>query len=618
MKISIFIKLTVVIIAILVATVFPITQKSTNIFETSARRSAEDLNLSYSSNKSQEFEGLFINTIDKAKTVGSFMLKEINSQANPFLPFADAAAQDTQAIEDILRLDKDLWAIELYHVENNSAVLLKRQAQESKFKEIKMDSTVLEKIKKKEGLNFSDVAAGEFFIQNIIQDKDLRLVVMAAPLSNNPQGQTDYFVVSYLDIRKVQSILLTQGQRRLFVAKLDGQLIAHSDDKITLSRENFKNHPTVAKAVVDQTPKKQVRYETKDGKDIYLSAYTKSSLKLVFVSEVSERSVLMPIKQVKRQSIYIAGLLISFMLLVIFFFSVSITNPIEILSEMTRQIKKGQFDFKAQSQITSKDEVGELAVAFDEMVDGLRERDKVKNLFSKFHGSSVAEEMIHGEIGVKGTNKEITVFFSDVRGFTAFSEGHSPEEVVEMLNEYFAIMVGIINKNHGIVDKFIGDAIMAVWGAPKSTGQDSYWCIKAALEMRSALAVLNETRKKRNQIPIMIGMGVHSGKAISGTIGSEERMEYTVIGDTVNQTSRIEASTKAFGTDLLISHETAELIKDKFALEFAGAAEVKGKTEPLKMYKVKGYISDTGEIIEIRTPYSEYEKGDADKVKVVA
>lgn len=618
MKISIFIKLTFVIIAILVATVVPITQKSTNIFETSARRSAEDLNLSYSSNKSQEFEGLFINTIDKAKTVGSFMLKEIQSQANPFLPFADATAQDTQAIEDILRLDKDLWAIELYRVENSSAILLRRQAQESKFRELKIDSTALDKIKKKEGLTFSDVVAGEFFIQNIIQDKDLRLIVMAAPLSKNPHGQTDYFVVSYIDIRKIQSLLLTQGQRRLFVTKMDGQLVAHSDDKITLGREIFKHHPTIIKAATDPTPKKQVRYETDDRKDIYLSAYTKSSLKLVFVSEVSEKSVLLPVKQVKRQSIYIAGLLISFMLLVIFFFSVSITNPIEILSELTRQIKKGQFDFKAQSQITSKDEVGELAVAFDEMVDGLRERDKVKTLFSKFHGSSVAEEMIHGEIGVKGANKEITVFFSDVRGFTAFSEGHSPEEVVEMLNEYFAIMVGIINKNHGVVDKFIGDAIMAVWGAPKTTGKDSYWCIKAALEMRAALADLNETRKGRAQIPIMIGMGVHSGKAISGTIGSEERMEYTVIGDTVNQTSRIEASTKAFGTDLLISHETAELIKEKFALEFAGAAEVKGKTEPLKMYKVKGYISDSGEIIEIKTPYSEYEKGDADKVKVVA
>lgn len=618
MKISIFVKLTVVIVGILIATVFPITQKSTTIFETSARRSAEDLNLSYSSNKSQEFESLFINTIDKAKTVGSFMLKEIQSQTNPLLPFSESNAQDTQAIEDILRLDKNLWAIELYHVENNSAVLLRRQAQESKFKEIKLDSTILEKIKKKEGLSFSDVVAGEFFIQNIIQDKDLRLVVMAAPLSKNPQGQTDYFVVSYLDIRKVQSILLTQGQRRLFMAKLDGQLIAHSDDKITLSRESFKGHPTVIKAVADPTPKKQVRYESQDRKDFYLSAYTKSSLKLVFVSEVSENSVLLPIKQVKRQSIYIAGLLISFMLLVIFFFSISITNPIEILSELTRLIKKGQFDFKAQNQIRSKDEVGELAVAFDEMVDGLRERDKVKTLFSKFHGSSVAEEMIHGEIGVKGSNKDITVFFSDVRGFTAFSEGHSPEEVVEMLNEYFAIMVRIVNQNHGVVDKFIGDAIMAVWGAPKSTGKDSYWCIKAALEMRTALAELNEKRKARSQIPIMIGMGVHSGKAISGTIGSEERMEYTVIGDTVNQTSRIEASTKAFGTDLLISHETAELIKANYALDFAGAAEVKGKTEPLRMYKVKGYISETGEIIEVKTPYSEYEKGDADKVKVVA
>jgi adenylate cyclase len=210
------------------------------------------------------------------------------------------------------------------------------------------------------------------------------------------------------------------------------------------------------------------------------------------------------------------------------------------------------------------------------------------------------------------------VFFSDIRDFTKFSEGHTAEEVVNMLNEYFAIMVGIINKNHGVVDKFIGDAIMAVWGAPKTTGQDQYHAVKASIEMRIALNELNERRAARDQTPIKIGIGIHSGPAISGTIGSSERMEYTVIGDTVNVTSRIESSTKAFGTDLLLSQVTADLVKDRFVLEFAGAAEVKGKSEALRMYKVRGYVDEAGQPVLVRTPYSDYESGAVDKVKIAS
>src|SRR5438445_2184479 len=153
----------------------------------------------------------------------------------------------------------------------------------------------------------------------------------------------------------------------------------------------------------------------------------------------------------------------------IFLFSMTLTSPIEKLAEMIKLVSKGNFDVKARSQVRSHDEVGDLATAFDHMTEGLKERDKVKSLFSKFHGSSVAEDLIGKEIGVGGQNRDVVVFFSDIRGFTAFSEKRSPEEVVEMLNEYFGVMVKVINAHGGVVDKFIGDAIMAVWGAPRST-----------------------------------------------------------------------------------------------------------------------------------------------------
>lgn len=618
MKFPIFIKLTAIILTLLLLTVFPLTQKSMAIFEASARRSAEEMNLNLSSKVASEIESIFINNTERAKTVASFLLKEQNEFDNPMLPYSLSKPENNQVIENILKLDKDLWAIELYKVENNTPILLKRLAQEEKFKKINKLSTILDKIKKKEQISFTEIITNEIIITSLVQDKELPLVLFAAPLSKNANGQVDYFVASYLDIQKLQSVVSTYGGRQLFVTNPKGSILVHSNDKITIDRTNFLHHQAIQKANSDISPKKQIRYQYEGSNEYFMGAYTRNSLKLIIVSEVPEKTVLSQVNQVKRQSIHIAGLIISFMLILVFLFSVSITNPIEIMSDLTQQVKKGNFNIKAQTKVKSNDEIGELATAFDEMIDGLKERDKVKTLFSKFHGSSVAQEMLTNEIGVKGSNKEITVFFSDVRGFTAFSEGHTPEEVVEMLNEYFAVMVSIINRNYGVVDKFIGDAIMAVWGAPQSTGKDSYWCLKSCMEMRVALNDLNEKRKLRGQMPIMIGMGVHSGKAISGTIGSEERMEYTVIGDTVNQTSRIESSTKAFGTDLLISHETAEQVKSHFIIEFAGSAEVKGKSEPLKLYKIQGYIDDEGRQIEVKTPYSEYNKEETEKIKVVA
>src|SRR5262249_45775138 len=152
------------------------------------------------------------------------------------------------------------------------------------------------------------------------------------------------------------------------------------------------------------------------------------------------------------------------------------------------------------------------------------------SLFSKFHGSSVTDDLMQGEVGLGGQRKEVIVFFSDIRGFTAFSEKRSPEEVVEMLNEYFGVMVGIINRYGGVVVKIIGDAIMASGGAQKPGPDEAQRAVRVCLPMREGLRELNDPRFPRGKPPIMIGMGLHAGPAISGTIGSDERMEYTVIG----------------------------------------------------------------------------------------
>ncbi|MEQ1666745.1 MAG: adenylate/guanylate cyclase domain-containing protein, partial [Bdellovibrionales bacterium] len=212
----------------------------------------------------------------------------------------------------------------------------------------------------------------------------------------------------------------------------------------------------------------------------------------------------------------------------------------------------------------------------------------------------VAESIISRTISVGGKTREAVVFFSDIRGFSSFTEKNSPQVVVAMLNEYFTLMVDIVEKHHGIVDKFIGDSIMAVWGAPKRKVDDVSNAIMSCLNMRKSLADLNIKRAKKNLFPLKIGMGLHYGYVVSGIIGSEQRMEYTVIGNAVNVASRIESITKEYDTDLLVSQEIVDKAIGKFIFEMAGTAEVRGIEKPVNLYKVMGYIDEKGIKREIK------------------
>jgi adenylate cyclase len=218
---------------------------------------------------------------------------------------------------------------------------------------------------------------------------------------------------------------------------------------------------------------------------------------------------------------------------------------------------------------------------------GLAERERVKETFGKFVNREVAERALKGELALGGTRRTATIFFCDIRSFAALSEKFPPEDVVEFLNAYFTRMVTCIEATGGVVDKFIGDAIMAVWGAIVSTGSprdDALQAIRSALMMRNALIEYNETRGSENRPRIGIGCGLNTGPCVVGQIGSPQRMEYTAIGDTVNLASRIEALNKPFGTDILVSQNTYELIQDAVIATKMPAIKVKGKTAALSIY----------------------------------
>ncbi len=241
--------------------------------------------------------------------------------------------------------------------------------------------------------------------------------------------------------------------------------------------------------------------------------------------------------------------------------------------------------------VKTGDEIEALATGFNAMVDGLRERDKLRVTMGKYMTQSVMDHLMRGKVELGGESLTVTILFSDIRSFTSISETMTAHELVKLLNEYFTEMVAVVMEEGGVVDKYIGDAIMAVFGAPVSKPDDARRAVRAAVRMRLALVELNKRLVARGAPPIQTGIGLHTGEVVAGNIGSEARMEYTVIGDAVNLASRLESSTKELGTDVLISDETHALLGDEFETRAVREITVKGRAQPVMVYEVIGFAS---------------------------
>jgi adenylate cyclase len=608
MRISISIKIIILMFLFLVGTTAFFAQTSSSRFESVLTSREEDSNLATVTGRLKEVDASLLSIKERVEVIGTLLAK----QAQENLP-------RSKEIEINFNKDKELVSLEIYKISGKGIERIAREVKMDVLKNYKLPENYIDYVRKYSDFPFQAVAEKGIEVVNSSFPKGPPLITIGIPVLQDEFGNVSHIAVADLDLGVLQKPFAQRSERTLFLTDKNGSLIAHQDEQRALARMGYAAYPIVAKAIKDSAKlPQQTRFTDPETKKILIGAYAKSAFGVIAFSQVDLERILEPAKAARNDAIKIAGTMMAIAFFFSFLFSISLTSPLEKLADLIKIVSKGNFDVRAVSVVKSKDEVGDLAKAFDEMTLGLKERDKVKNLFSKFHGSSVAEDLIKNDIGVGGQNKDVTIFFSDIRGFTAFSEKRSPEQVVEMLNEYFSVMVGIINKNGGVVDKFIGDAIMAVWGAPQTSPDDTLKAVSACLQMRTALLELNTKREAAGEPPIMIGMGLHCGRAISGTIGSQERMEYTVIGDTVNMTSRIESSTKAFGADLLVSEDVVAKVGESYVFELGGAAEVKGKSEPLKMFKVRGYKHADGTTEIIKTPYSDYEKGDAEKVKVTA
>ncbi len=234
------------------------------------------------------------------------------------------------------------------------------------------------------------------------------------------------------------------------------------------------------------------------------------------------------------------------------------------------------------------DELENLAHGYNAMVEGLQERDKLRSTMGKYMTEELVQHLLAGSVELGGKQLEVTIMFCDLRDFTTFSESRGAPEIVEVLNEYFTEMVDCVMSEGGVVDKYIGDNIMAVFGAPVSRGDDAVRAVRATVKMRAALIKLNARWEAAGKATLRFGIGLHTGTVVAGNIGSAKRMEYTVIGDAVNVASRLESKTKELATDLLISEATYERAKSVCDADPAGEIHVKGRQKAVAIYKVTG------------------------------
>jgi adenylate cyclase len=370
----------------------------------------------------------------------------------------------------------------------------------------------------------------------------------------------------------------------------DGDVIAHPDTNLIMNYANLRNLPIVDMMMKSKLDNGQTRYRNEAGV-YHLGSFKKIGFSGIgIISSVPETLAMQEVYNIQRRNIYITIIVLNLAILIVYYFSKSLSTPITTLVGATKEIEKG--NFRVSVKPTTGDEIGILTESFAEMGRGLEEREKMKDAFGKFVNKEIAEQVLKGEIKLGGERKKATVFFSDIRSFTAISEKLEPEEVVEFLNQYMTRMVNCVNDTKGVVDKYIGDAIMAVWGAPVSHGNDTENAINGALMMRKELIEFNKGRGGDKKPVIKIGCGFNTGAVLAGQIGSNERMEYTVIGDTVNLASRIEALNKPFGTDILVSTDTYNEVKNIFIMQPMQKIKVNGKSEPQQIYAVLGRLDD--------------------------
>ncbi len=602
-RLTIGTKLVGLIAVLLMASVVSLVLLATRLFVEDNTALIQKMNADTAASLATQVRELLQGTSEKMRMLGTILMQNMDEQTKGRLS------------EEFFSKDKDFLAfyINKHEQAGSNEVLRRAISQELKNLNDTDGQKLFDSIQANRDFSLAQVSKGDVQLASIKLADERTAIVLAIPFI---EGQSGFFTHTMTMVLRQERFVKAFGESDVIISFMvdhKGKLLAHPDTARVAAQESVSHLGIVKQLLEGKFNNGQTRYVDTTNNEAKIGAYRMVGFGgLGIISEVPESKALEAAQRVTLRAIYLAGIILFMSFLAGYFFSGTITWPLKQLMQAAKKITEGDFDINLKPK--GQDEIAALSLTFNEMAKGLEERDRVKDTFNKFHNKEVAEKLLSGEVALGGERRIVTIFFSDVRGFTGMSESMQPEEVVTMLNEYMTRMVTIIRNNGGIVDKYVGDAIMALWGVPEGTPDDTFNAVNACLEMRMELNELNKLRLSRGQPVLKIGMGLNTGPVIAGNIGSEDKMEYTVIGDSVNLASRIESLTKEYGTDMLISKNVYDIIKDEFIFEECESAKVKGKSSSIRIFKVRGYNDENGKPVILETPYSSYASEKSDKV----
>ena len=575
------VKLIAIISMIVLVALGGVTYAVSYFVSNDVRTSAEENNLTINSRTASDTENRITSAI---------------SSVAMFLDLLNTAGENTTEIKSMENLffERNKAVAAVYLPENgrvftNTAFFLSR--------ELDADTALAYFLQEDEMLE--KAANGYIEIQNASVFFNVPVLSFFYPVINGGNAASVAFLYSAEDLG--ESFSSGSVNQSFFVNK-DGKILIHSDNSLTMSAADESSNPIVKAMQESPANNSQITYHTKDGSE-YIGAFRKLSFgDCAVITTVSTYIVLEGVRTTTRRNIYISIIILALAILIIYFFSKSLSQPLKVLTAIVNEINDGNFNTELFGELKDKrkDEIGVLAKS-------TKNEREILNTFTKLTNKGVTQAIIKKKIDFEPHLKDITIFFSDIRGFTAISDGFknrfgekSAAEIINFLNDYMSRMVSCITRTGGVVDKFEGDAIMAAWGVLRNESldweqlppdsaeykklkkrhdayvkRDALAAITCCMAMRYSLMLYNKEAeaftKAHEKEPlakykphIRIGAGLNSGRATVGFMGSFDKMEYTSIGDAVNFASRTEASNKPCGTDTLITQDTYDILKYDF------------------------------------------------------
>ncbi len=441
--------------------------------------------------------------------------------------------------------------------------------------------------------------SGEAFVLNAAPSFGIPVLVMMYPWREGGLNET---AIIFFTSNLLSDTFGTGSASVSFMINHEGDLLVHSDIELTKAGASMAKSPLVQIMRANNDENRQVLFTGEDGKE-YFGSYCKIATADIGVLTTIERATaLKSVTNQTRLNIYLALAVLFIAIMGVFFYSKTLSKPLSLLTDVADEINQGNFETHLFDKLQTKrgDEIGVL-------FESTKNEQNILNTVSKLTNKGVAKAIVRKEINFEPHLKDVTIFFSDIRGFTAISDGFnkrfgkdSPREIIGFLNDYMSRMVNCITLTGGNVDKFEGDAVMAVWGVLRDDSleyeemadsnplkkelkqkheahvkSDAINAIRGTIAMRYALMEYNKEAeaftKAHEKEPlakykphIRIGCGLNSGRATVGFMGSYDKMEFTSIGDAVNLASRTESSNKPCGTDVLITEDTYNLLKYDF------------------------------------------------------